>query len=283
MDSLIIDLTGALVANPAAPNGGTSVGINLSNSTGKLRIDDRDGEPRSIHRVKVRNAADFGYGVPHHLTVEQASRVLALSFSMANASVLFSPLQPQQYMASIEFGEIPSQINIGPDPSETAANVNVFAVDIIRAVDSCSTLLRTRLELDEGTIMDVANRLLVFRIFNGKDRSLLDHNILASLRSYQEAFMCAGSLSCYEALYIAFEKAVNADSNRQDKIFDGEACSRTGLSDSEIVCIREFHNRTKHVSRHEQDQMDWESGEAQLGPLVTIAKKAADRAILSRI
>jgi len=46
MDTLIVELTAALVNNPATPSVRTKVEITLGNSTGRLSAEDCGGSPR---------------------------------------------------------------------------------------------------------------------------------------------------------------------------------------------------------------------------------------------
>ena len=95
--------------------------------------------------------------------------------------------------------------------------------------------------------------------------------------------MSAEGVSCYKSLYNAFEKAVNADTNRTNNSFDAAASASTGLTCADIESLRRFNNRIKHALRNRNDFSELKAGEAQLAQLALNLKRATDSAILSRI
>ena len=142
---------------------------------------------------------------------------------------------------------------------------------------SVTTVLGTKLSLDEAQILNVANRLLAIRMFDTTKRSLLDLNVIESVKRYQEALMSAERLSCYKSLYNALEKAANADKYQREKAFDAAVSTLAGLSDADIKNLRLFNNRVKHALRYEEDFDRLRAGEVQLAQLALNLKKAADR------
>lgn len=280
MDILIVKLTAALIDNPATPSACTKVEITLENSTGRLSVEDCEGSPRSVHRFTVRDAIDLGCEGVHNLSVEQAAFVLATSCSLTNPRILFSPLQPHQLPASLKPGKVPSK---KVEIVDTSTGKHVTITETLRLRDTLSMLLGTKLSLDEAQVLNVANSLLTARIFDTANRSLLELNVLESIKRYREALMSAEGLSCYKSLYNAFEKAVNADTDRKGKSFDTAASASTGLTGADIESLRRFNNRIKHVLCNKNDFSELKAGEAQLAQLALNLKRAADSAILSRI
>lgn len=280
MDILIVKLTAALIDNPATPSACTKVEITLENSTGRLSVEDCEGSPRSVHRFTVRDAIDLGCEGVHNLSVEQAAFVLATSCSLTNPRILFSPLQPHQLPASLKPGKVPSKVEI----VDTPTGKHVTITRMLRPTGSLrSKLLGIKLRLDEAQVLNVANSLLTYRIFDKTNRSRLELNVLESIKRYGEAPKSAEGLSCYMSLYSAFEKAINADTNRTGESFDAAASASTGLTQADIERLRHFNNRVKHAFRNEEDLAKLKAGEAQLAQLTCNLKGAADGAILSRI
>ena len=279
MDTLTVELTAALVDNPATPSERTKVEIPFENSAGRLSVEDCDGSPRSVHRFTVRDAIDLGCGGVHNLTAEQAGFVLAISVSLTNPRILFSLLQPHQLPASLKLGKVPSKVEV----VDTPTGKHITITETLRLTARVSTLLGTKLSLDEAKVLNVANRLLIARVFDTTNRSLLELNVLESIKRYGEALMSADGLSCYKSLYNAFEKAVNADTGRNGKYFDAAASASTGLTEVDIESLRLFNNRVKHALRGRKDFADLKAGEAQLAKLTLNLKRAANGAILSRI
>jgi hypothetical protein len=280
MDILIVNLTAALVDNPATPSARTKVEITLENSTGRLSVKDFEGSPRSVHQFTVRDAIDLGCGGVHNLTERQAGFVLATSCSLTNPRILFSSLQPNQLHISLKSGKVPSKkVEIVDTP--TVKHVSI--TETLHLTGSLSMLLGIKLSLNEAQILNVANSLLTANIFDTANRSLLELNVIESIKRYQEALMSVEGLSCYKSLYNAFEKAVNADINPTGRSFDAVASTLTGLMEADIESLRRFNNRIKHALRNRNDFSELKAGEAQLGQLALNLKKAADSAILSRI
>jgi len=280
MGILIIKLTAAFVANPATPSAGTKVEITLKNSTGRLSVKDCEGSPRSIHQFTVRDSIDLGCGGVHNLTKEQAAIVLAISCSLTDPRIFFSLLQPQQLLVSLKPGKAPSK---KVEIVDTPTGKRIAPQETISMAVSVSMLLTNKLNLDEAQVLNVVNSLLTYRIFDTTNRSLLELNVIESIKRYQEALMSAEGLSCYKSLYNAFEKAVTADINQTGRSFDAAASTSTGLTVEDIKKLRQFNNRVKHASCNEEDVVKLKAGEAQLGQLALDLKKAADSAILSRI
>ena len=279
MDTLIVELTVALVDNPATPSARTKVEITLETSTRRLSVEDSEGSPRSVHQFTVRDAIDLGCGGIHNLTAEQAGFVLSISCSLTNPRILFSPLQPHQLPASLKLGKVPSKVEI----VDTPTGKRITITKTLRLIESVSTILTTKLSLDEAQVLNVANRLLTARVFDTTNRSLLELNVIESIKRYREALMYAEELSCYKSLYNAFEKAVNADTDLKGKSFDAAASALTGLTEANIKSLRLFNNRVKHTLRNREDLAELKAGEVQLAQLALNLKRAADGAILSWI
>lgn len=281
MDILIVELTAALIDNPATPSACTKIEITLENSTGRLSVEDCEGSPRSVHRFTVRDAIDLGCGGVHSLTKEQAAIVLAISCSLSNPHILFSPLQPQQFIPSLKPGKTPSK---KVETVDTPTKKQITTGGILNFTRSLNKLLETKLSLDEVQVLHTANSLLTLKIFNKTNRSCLELNVLGSIERYKEAPKSTEGLSCYMSLYSAFEKAVNADNDQRGVPFDAAASVLTGLMEADIESLRLFNNRIKHaLRRNRNDLSELIAGETQLAQLALNLKKAADSAILSRI
>lgn len=279
MNTLIVELTAAFVDNPATPLHKTEVEIILIHSKGYLNIQNIKGVPRSVHRFVVKDAATFGYGAPYHLTKEQTGLILAMACSLANPRILFSPIQPNQPPISLKLQKIPTKVEV----IDTLDEKSVTVIETIYIEEKWSSLLKAKLNLDEFQILNVASRLLKFKVFDTTNRSLLELNVVEAIKRYREALMSVEGLACYNSLYMAFEKAVNADKDRKNTDFDVFAYTLTGLPQTEVRKLRTFNNRVKHTLRNKKDFNLLKTGEAQLGPLARNLKKAADNAILARI
>jgi len=280
MDILIVKLTAAFVDYPATPSARTKVEITLENSTGRLSVKDFEGSPRSVHQFTVRDSIDLGCGDVHNLTKEQAAIVLAISCSLSNPRFLFSPLQPNHLPVSLKPGKVPSK---KVEIVDTPTGKHIAPSETVNMADSASMLLINKLDLGETQVLNVVNSLLIFRIFDEINRSDFKLNVLESIKRYIEVPKSTERLSCYMSLYSAFEKAVNANTDRTSRSFDAAASALTGLMEADIESLRRFNNRIKHVLRNRNEFSELKAGEAQFAQLALNLKKAADGAILSRI
>jgi len=279
MDTLFIELSAALIDNPATPDHRTKVEITLENASDNLEIENQEGSPRSVHKFTLKDPSLFGYGSPQNLSVDDVAFLFAISCSLANPRILFSPLQPNLLAPSIEFEEIPTKVEMIEKPGE----LNIAVTDVIRTTEHVSTVLGTKFSLDEITLLNIVDKLLAYRIFDIANRNLLELNVLDAINRYRDALMTAEGVSCYCFLFNAFEKAINADIERKDKDFDKAASLATGLLETEIEELRKFNNRIKHPLRNYADFATLQAGESRLAELSRNLKKAADSAILSRV
>jgi len=88
-DRLKVQLTAALIDNPPGPSAGANVNVTVTNSVGRLTVENLGGTPLTVHRFTVTDATNMGYGIPHNLTRDQAAEVLSIACSLADHSVLF--------------------------------------------------------------------------------------------------------------------------------------------------------------------------------------------------
>lgn len=281
METLIVNLSAVFVDNPVGPSASTKVEILLENSSGTISIEDREEGSRSTHKFTIKNASILGLGDNYNLAPEQACHILALSCSLVNPRILFTPIQVQFLSTAVDSGTTPT-----PQPTVEAEADNHLKVTVsegIRITESVSTKLGTKIRLDEVQVLLIASKLLSFNIFDSNNRNLQELNVIEAVKRYKEAMMSVDGIACYCSLFQAFEKAINADQERKDKAFDLAASSLAGLQDSEVANLRLFYNRIKHALRNPNDLAKLKSSESKFGELARTLKKATDKAILARI
>lgn len=276
IDTLIIELTAALVDNYSTPKIRTKVETTLLNNSGWLTVEDLPGVPRSIHRFVIHNAEEIGCPP---LDAEQATFIFAITCSLITPRILFSPLQPHRFVPNLRLGEIPSKVEVNETPSDK----NIVITETIRMSDSMNALLSTKVEIDAGKLLDTINQILKFRPSEFTGRTINELNVLDGLKRYQEALLAGEPLACYKALFTSLEKTVNQSSEREGDAFDTAASIASGLPQIDIKDIREFNNRVKHAIRHGKDFDDLRRGESNLSQLIKILKVATDNVLLSSI
>ena len=271
MDTLSVPLIAAFVDNPIRPSLATEVKITLKSSVGRLSIKDTSGIAHSVHQFTAKNAADFGIGAFYNLTIEQAIWILALACYMMNPRILFSNSQPNLLKHLLKQEKIPLNVVTIDKPDGKIIKVNLASKITFKG--ELSKVFKTKLSLDESQILNVADKLLRFKIFDTTNKNYLELNIVEAVKRYIGASKSIDRLSCYESLYISFEKAVNADMDRRGKNFDEYASTLTGLMEVEIKKLCTFNNRIKHVIRCKKDLEDLKTGEKQFGLLALTLKK----------
>jgi len=277
--SLRIELAAIVIDNQPGPFAGTKVAIALEDSIGRLGVEDFEGHPVSVHSFLVRDAVDLGVGDPHNLETEKAGEVLAIACSLANPRILFSSSQPTQLSSSIELPPPPTKVEVIDTPTGKGVNI----IETLAVSATLRTQVGTSITLNEARVLDVASRLLRFRIFELACRTLQEQNIIEAIKSYGEAMKSARSVAWIAFLYAALEKAVNMRSEWDGPDFDREAAQLVQMNKTEIEEVRRFENRNKHALRSGADLATLQAGEARLPQIAMNLKKAADLAILQRI
>lgn len=280
MGRFSVDLAAGLVDHPASLDAHTRIDIGIEPSAGRLRVENREGAPRSVHRFTT-DPSDLGLGGASGLTGEQAALVLAIACTLRNDRVLFAPLQHHPLPTRLERDPIlPRVVKIVDTPT---GRRTTWAHSATVSAALC-TITEHTVRLDEGLVVDVVNRLLRRNMFGGGLQAIPDLNVVEALKSYGRAIESNDGLSCYALLYQSFEKSVNADDpNRKETFFDAHASMMTGHNAHDIEELRRFDNRIKHALRNGSDWSTLRASEAQLAQLAFRLKSAADRAILSRI
>ncbi len=278
-DKLVVLLTALLVDNPTPSS--TKVEVVLQNSTGRLTVEAVDESLGSDYRFSVSDAKDLGWEGTDGQTLERAGFILAASCSLSDPRVLFSLMKSQQHTVRLEpETDRPGHVDI----VDTGGGKRVIIDEQLPPmVDNLAMCLGSKTTLDETQIFDIATRLLKVRLFDETGRGLEELNLLEAIKSYREALMATGPLSCYKALYNALEKAVNADKHREGDDFDIAASSVIKLDKKYICELRRFNNRVKHALRDKQDFRYLRTAEARLPQLSKSLKGGADAAILARI
>jgi hypothetical protein len=214
----------------------------------------------------------LGCGEIHQLNAHQSSLVLAIACSLANLRVLFSPLQPHELLTLIGSTKAPST-----ERSVTRANLTESGI-----AEKIGVAISIELAMDVTEILSLVDKLLMLRLFDRGKRTIVEHNILGAIFTYWEALKSTNGLTCYEFLYGAFEKAVNADKGHRGEAFEAIASNMTGLNVADIRMLKGLDNHVKRVIHSKGDFNLLEVGETRLAQKALFLKKAADCAILSR-
>ena len=115
------------------------------------------------------------------------------------------------------------------------------------------------------------------------DRTLIELNTIEAHNAYSRARLSTFPRQSHAHLFVALEKAINADFDRKGDKFDQEVRCITGLPLPEIKELREFNNRAKHSVDTRQRWQDFVDFEVQLPKLSSRLNMATDIAILSRV
>jgi hypothetical protein len=273
MISLKVNLTESVVDIPVNLYAQTRVKINYQKSVGIIDIIDVKPELRSSHDFVVYDAKIIGYNV----TDIDATWVLALSCSLSNPMVLFSPQGVTQKEPSLVIERPP------PIQTLTSNGKKVSRETIIIPLVYCVANER-EIDLYEHQILDLASRLIIFNPFCRQNKNIKELNILEAIQHYRRASTDTDILSCYRSLFASFEKGVTADNpTLKGESFDKAGSAITGCVPKDIEEQRLFYNRIKHAERDSADSKVFSNGENKLGYFILKIKYLADKTILYRL
>lgn len=280
MNTLIVKLAAVLVNYPATPRLSTYIELTIVNSKGIISIENKKETPRSIHEFTFKLGKDDKLNELLCLSKDEIALIFATACSLANEGVLFTPIQLGGYLdTSIELDKEPAEAEITDTPNGKRITVKITTFNKLKL----EKLLMTTLNLDESQILDTLGKLLSYGKFNTPNRNRFELNVIQAINNYQDAFKTVSGSSRYNALYIAFEKAVNADGDREGPDFDKRASEITELPENVMGDLRHFADRGKHIQRNEKDIEMLKNLEKQFHSLIALLKIATDRAILYRI
>jgi hypothetical protein len=204
---------------------------------------------------ELENDSLIGIGDPYNLDIVDSYMLFAIAISLLSNDVLFAPCDIQYLL-----------------PSSSSA----VKVDLTKYV-----------EIDEVELWDVVEKLLKFRIFDDKDRSKTELNVMNAIEQYQEAMFSLGGVFAFKSLYAALEKLTKADKSTKESrelkgpALDKEISKITGNPESILKEMRDFNNTLKHsltpnkYSKYLVNKVK--------GDLHANLKNAVDNAILYRI
>jgi len=288
--SITVELTAAVVGNPASQQCRTAVELAIRDSSGRIAVSSREGDARSLHAFQLAHATDIGVGPPCQLTPEQAGRILALACSLTDFDVLFSSLQPIRTNPP-EFVARPSTPVVrAPEVTDTGA-VRSLAVEDVLSIglrETAAVVIRSSVVLNEAEVLNLAAKLLALRPFDRRSRTRRDANVIDALDAYGRAADATDLSACLQVLYVALEKAVNAEvpSSHRDPTgpsFDAAAAKLTGLAPTRVERARQLNDRLKHRRRNSSDTAKVGALMPALPEIVRDIKLGAGRAIKGRL
>lgn len=282
MASIEICLQAALFENPITYVKTSNVELNISDSSGKISVENIAKEPRSNHLFTIKDASDVGYGSRYNLSEEQCVFILSIACSLNQTNIFFQP---------VGFKYLPTKILENPEDrprledesTETSDGKFVKIAEYGTIKEGLGILIKQEMSLKETQILEIAEKLLRSRIFESNKPTLLESNISVAIKRYKGVLTSIEELSSYKSLYDAFEIVVNADNHTQGQAFDTKASVLTGMTEGEIKDLRNFNNRLKHVLTNQNHLITFMAGEKEFTALAINLKKAADKAILSRL
>jgi hypothetical protein len=277
MRSAVIDLSALLVDNQARPRARTRVVVTIENSNGVLSVEDFQHEPRSLHRFTISNASLLGYTGKGDLSEEHIT-ILALTCSLANPRVVFSPIHHQFLTSTLS--NTADDEELAEVKDDDTAHL-VVRLTIRAGVD---TLLTSQITIDEQQFLSIASDLVRLKLsepmHTGANRRA---NVRQAVLSYREATMSDDPIARYKGFYAALEKAINSDRDRSGSVFDTQAAAETGLSARKISEMRAFYNRVKHPSFSSGQWRELTEGNKRMWEFQTMVKQAADAVLQAKI
>jgi hypothetical protein len=245
----------------------------MINPIGKIELTNQPGGPRSVHKIDISDSRDL-YCPP--LNADDSLLLFSIACSLIVPNILFSPLQPQRFVPDLKYESKPAKI--------ISKEGNLISIEnTLYITSSWNAVLSSKGEIDETELFKTIDNLFKIRPFDYKHRTIIELNIIESLKSYGGALLAGEPLSCFKSLYISFEKMVNQQKDHNGKAFDKAASFLTGLKENDIEELRNFNNRLKHIIKNKNDYQKLKDGESNLFILTTRLKEATDKSILNCI
>lgn len=270
MDSIEVNLTAVIVDIPITEGSLTEVKINFSKS---LDIIDVDGQEfHSVHHFFVKDVSYLGFGEAHYLA---AKWVLALSCSLTNPIILFTPIDLTDITAPVTLGGTPPKVTVNDVRTET---------HILRKSLDYVIRHEEQITLQETEILKTAKQLLTLG-FSDRISEVKKSNILEAITEYQNALSTIDTATRYKTLFSALEKASLADKTKSlnDTEFDSAVSAFTKYSVEEIKDLRLLNNRLKHYNRNKKDLALLSELMNNSREMIKKLKLVTDKAILDRI
>lgn len=251
--------------------------FNITNNSGKISVHN-SGEPDYINEFMIE-LEDFGYGTTNNYYEPNALIIFILSCSLATENVLFAMKKLSEDLKPSPIEETVQNSNytiIGP--AEIICHLKPIRFEKLKV----EATVKTEIDLNEEEIIGHGRILLDFGIFESKT-STYDENIKEAIDEYLVALETHEARSCYNQLYKALEKTVNADRDTTGNKFDLKASNLTGIEESQIKRLRKCHDRMKHSQRNPEDINEINDCISKISEALFTLKKATDTAILKRL
>jgi len=269
-------LVAKLVDNPVRENLTTRVGIRIINSSGYLSIEDitEDGAKQSVYKFVLTVTEEISLLCDY----KQPCELISVALSMSNPRILFSRILHCDYLEQTvnKPGKKPKDISFN-----TPGGKFIHLAETIRIkIKEKFNITSSPVEIDEKEFLKTLKGLI--NLVKITDKTLFERNIVEAVNNYIIASSGNNKEHFYEFLYIALEKAANADGkDRRGDKFDLNVSKLTGINLGEIKNLRLFNRKVKHPFKDEREKDEYQSSLKKAK--VLILKKAADTAIKYRI
>lgn len=265
-----------LIDNPARENLSTKSNISIINSSGYLSIE-------NITQEKSEQLAyEFALKAPAKISplcdYKQRCELMSVALSLSKPRILFSRISHGNYLKQ----SVTKLKKRTQDSSLDTSNGKLIRVyDVFVGTEISQIALTTNIVIDEEEFLKILIGLL--NIIINKNRTCFEENILEAINNYIHALNGNDKEHFFKFLYIALEKAANADTGKEEDEFDSYISKLTGVAKKEVKNLRIFNNRSKHNFRNRKDVEKYNSLLKKLNLYLLSLKKIVDAVIKYRI
>ncbi len=265
-----------LIDNPARENLSTKSNISIINSSGYLGIENiaQEKSTQSVYEFALKAPAK----ISPLCNYKQQCDLMSVALSISNPRILFSRISHGNYLKQ----SVTKPKKRLQDSSLDTSNGKLIRVyDVFVGTEISQIALTTNIVIDEEEFLKILIGLL--NVIINKNRTCFEENILEAINNYIHALNGNDKEHFFKFLYIALEKAANADTGKEGDEFDSYISKLTGVAKKEVKNLRVFNNRSKHNFRNRKDIEKYNSLLKNLNLYLLSLKKIVDAVIKYRI
>ncbi len=248
------ELAAKLVNNPPRENLTTKIDVSVVNSDNYLKVENTTKEEykQSVYKFSLTVPAE----ISSFCKYEWWCKLVSVALSMLNPGVLFSETQNSYLEQSVNK---PRKKPKDPLFNNTPDGKSLQLYEIVTVKEQIKIeITASPIEINEREFLEILKGLLNIFKKDG-DRTLFEGNIVEAINNYINALNGNNKEHFFKFLYIALEKAANADKDRVSDEFDRNVSELTHADKEVISKYRLLNDRVKHSFRNEKDREIYKS------------------------
>jgi len=268
--------------NPPSQSGSCDVALNLTNSTGLIKIERVEAESaESVYLMSVPSGNNLGFMTSEQADFEKDFTNLVLAFNLTQGRVCMNDKK----------GDFPS-FKVTPEVPASKTSVTKLdggyrfdAEDTVVLRDEAHVTTHIWGDFEEGRVKDIFHKLQKRRRFERKSASQLqDMNLNDALTKYESGISEFEPLIKFKHFFNSLELVTNmAGKEFKGDNFDSEVQRILSINKTDAKVWREFYNRIKHVQRGSNDISIYYNGIDTLSDKLLNIRTNLNKILLSKL